>query len=345
MKLLKKILIVCSFCALLTTTNCFAVTLEDTKISEDKCYKEYKVNETEKDAFIKMLDEEIEIEGVKYKLIDKTFTGGNTIEEKEIKTTKTILSDSNKQADIVKVLGDSLHYEEDGYVGEYKLDIDSLKIVTNYNGYKEVIVDQTIIKTGIEKNDLDYIEKQITKNGLKLDLLKVDWEVETTKMIGEYEVPNTYKASCYYATKQRIDYPNTYTVTGTFKGKATKTNEIPLTYTLEYQKVEEKDYTLAILGSTAGVGLIILFFLSKNVTVYNYRDGKFKKVGKVRARNGIIKLNRFYLAEQTNKYKLVLSKSLTNKLRGSLVTVKKNTNSVKLLVNTNNDTFSFEVRI
>ena len=64
MKWFKKILAVCSFCTLLTTVNCFAVTMEETKITEDrlKCYKTYQVMESEKDTFLEILSKEFGVE-------------------------------------------------------------------------------------------------------------------------------------------------------------------------------------------------------------------------------------------------------------------------------------------
>ena len=62
------------------------------------------------------------------------------------------------------------------------------------------------------------------------------------KMIGEYEVANTYTAKCYYATKQRVDYPNTYTVIAEYFGTATKTEEHPITYVVKYEKEEPDSF-------------------------------------------------------------------------------------------------------
>ena len=110
-------------------------------------------------------------------------------------------------------------------------------------------------------------------------------KVESTKMIGEYEVANTYTAKCYYATKQRVDYPNTYTVTAEYFGTATKTEEHPITYVVKYEKeepevVEEKqdNNVLPVVGGTTGIILVIVFFLTRNVTVYNYYAYKIVKV-------------------------------------------------------------------
>ena len=187
-----------------------------------------------------------------------------------------------------------------------------------------------------------------------MDLLNVEWEVESTKMIGEYEVANTYTAKCYYVTKQRVDYPNTYTVTAEYFGTATKTEEHPITYVVKYEKeepevVEEKqeNNVLPVIGGTTGIILVIVFFLTRNVTVYNYKDGEYKKVGKVRAtKAGKIKLDRFSLFETTNKYKLELSKNLTKKLKGKMITVSKNGTTIKMLVNGNEkEKYIVEVRI
>lgn len=356
MKWFKKILAVCSFCTLLTTVNCFAVTMEKTEITEDKlnCYKTYQVMESEKDTFLEMLSKEIEVDGNKYKYVDYTAEGGNISKTIDINTTKTILSKTNNKDKIIEQLENTIKYEKDGYIGEYNLNPNTLKIKTNYNGFREDLIEETINYNNLEKNDLDFIPKQTVKNGLTLDLLNVEWQVESTKMIGEYEVANTYTAKCYYATKQRVDYPNTYTVTAEYLGTATKTEENPITYVIKYEKeqpeqVEEKqeNNVLPVIGGTTGIILVIVFFLTRNVTVYNYKDGEYKKVGKVRAtRDGRIKLDRFSLFETTNKYKLKLSKNLTKKLKGKMITVSKNGTTIKMLVNSNEkERYIIEVRI
>ena len=346
MKWFKKILAVCSFCILLTTVNCFAITMEKTEITEDElnCYKTYQVMESEKDTFLEMLSKEIEVDGSKYKYVDYTAEGGNISETIDINTTKTILSKTNDKDKIIEQLENTIKYEKDGYIGEYILNSDTLRIKTNYNGFREDLIEEKINYNNLERNDLDFIPKQTVKNGLTLDLLNVEWQVESTKMIGEYEVANTYTAKCYYATKQRVDYPNTYTVT----------SENPITYVIKYEKeqpeqVEEKkeNNVLPVVGGTTGIILVIVLFLTRNITVYNYKDGKYKKVGKVRAtRDGRIKLDRFSLFETTNKYKLKLSKNLTKKLKGKMITVSKNGTTIKMLVNSNEkERYIIEVRI
>ena len=243
--------------------------MEETKITEDElnCYKTYQVMESEQDIFLEMLSKEIEVDGNIYKYVDYTAEGGNTSETIDINTTKTILSKTNNKYKIIEQLENTIKYEKDGYIGEYILNPNTLKIKTNYNGFREDLIEETINYTNLEKNDLDFIPKQTIKNGLTLDLLNVEWEVESTKMIGKYEVANIYTAKCYYATKQRVDYPNTYTVTAEYFGTATKTEEHQITYVVKYEKeepevVEEKQDNNVFLQSLSSEKI---FFVMKNL--------------------------------------------------------------------------------
>lgn len=361
MKFIKRIFAVCSFCTLLTVSNCFAVTLDNTNVTDNKlnCYRTYLVQETEKNTFIDNIEKDIEVFGDKYTFDSYTTEGGNTIDSIDIATTKRITSKTNNLESIINQLGSIIHYEKDGYIGEYILNTQNIQIKTNYNGFREDLIEETINYTDLEKNDLDFIPKQTVKNGLTLDLLKVEWEVQTTKMIGESKVADIYTAKCYYAGKQRIDYPNTYSITAEYTGTATKEIESPYTYTVKYNKVEEKapdsitednqekqNNLLPVAGSTTGIILVVLFLFTGNVTVYNYRDGKYIKVGKTRInRNNTINLTRYSLFETTNKYKLEFSKKLTNKLQGKMITITKGKNKIKMLVNTNDKKYIVETRI
>lgn len=359
MKWIKRILAVCSFCTLLTVSNCFAVTLDKTNVTDDKsnCYRTYLVQENEQNSFIENIEKNIEVFGYKYTFDSYTIEGGTTTDTIDISTTKKITSRTNNLDNIINQLGTTISYEQDGYVGECLLNTQNIQIKTNYNGFRENLIEETINYTSLSRNDLDFIPKQTVKDGLTLDLLNIEWEVETTKMIGEYEVADLYTAKCYYAGKQRIDYPNTYSITAEYTGTATKEISNPYKYTLKYNKLEEKipepevveekdNNFLPVAGGTTGIILVILFFFTRNVTVYNYRDGEYIKVGKTRInRKNTINLTRFSLFETTNKYKIEFSKVLTNKMQGEMITITKGNNKIKMLVNTNDEKYSIETRI
>lgn len=358
MKILKRILAVCSFCTLLTATNCFAVTLNKTDVTDNKlnCYRTYLVQSGEQNSFIENIDKEIEVFGDKYTYDSYEVTGGSTQDTIEINTTKKITSKTKNLDSIINQLETTISYDENGYVGEYILNTDNIQIKTNYNGFREDLIEETINYNGLSRNDLDFLPKQTIKDGITLDLLNIEWEVETTKKIGEYEVADVYTAKCYYAGKQRIDYPNTYSVTAEYTGTATKEIEAPYTYKLKYNKVpdpipeviEEKkeDNILPVVGGTTGCILVVIFFLTRNVTVYNYKDGEYKKVGKTRMKaNNTINLTKFSLFETTNRYKLEFSKGLTNKMQGKMITIAKGNTKIKMLVNTDDEKYRIETRI
>ena len=104
---------------------------------------------------------------------------------------------------------------------------------------------------------------------------------------------------------------------------------------------------VAVLGGGYTVTRMDFIGTGKVGIVYNYKDGEYKKVGKVRAtKAGKIRLDRFSLFETTNKYKLELSKNLTKKLKGKMITVNKNGTTIKMLVNGNEkEKYIVEVRI
>ncbi len=359
MKWIRRILAVSSFCTLLTVSNCFAITLDKTNVTDDKnnCYKTYLVQEYEQNSFVENLEKNIEVFGDKYTFDSYTIEGGSTIDTIDITTTKKITSKTNNLESIINQLGTTISYEQDGYVGEYILNTQNIQIKTNYNGFREDLIEETINYSSLSRNDLDFIPKQTVKDGLTLDLLNVEWEVETTKMIGEYEVADLYTAKCYYAGKQRIDYPNTYSITAEYTGTATKEIPSPYKYIVKYNKVEERkpdpipevveeNNFLPVAGGTTGIILVIIFFFTRNVTVYNYKDGEYIKVGKTRMnRKNTISLTRFSLFETTNKYKVEFSKGLTNKMQGKMITITKGKNKIKMLVSTDNEKYSIETRI
>lgn len=357
MKWLKRTLAICSFCTLLTVTKCFAVADQNIKLSNDGLFltKTYQVLERDSTNLLDNLEKELEVDGIKYKFTDYTSEGGNTTDTIQINTSKTITSKTNNMQSIIEQLGEVINYSEDGYIGEYFLDTHNINIKTNYNGFREDLIEKTINYTNLERNDLDFIPKQTIKNGFTLDLLNVEWEVENTQMIGNYEVANTYTAKCYYAGKQRINYPNTYTITANYSGTATKTTENPITYNVKYKKVElpiqeikeeKQNNIIPITTGTTGIILIICFFLTRNITIYNLKDGEYRKLGKTRLKaNNTVSLNRFTILESTNKYKLEFSKGLTNKLKGKMITIKKNNAKIKMLVNSDNEKYNIEFRL
>lgn len=279
-KILKRIVLCVTFTILLTVTNCFAATLEnETQKQENNTIykiKTYVVSKSEEQDFIDSIENSITIDNNTYTLKNMEKDILESTETISIETTKTIATKSKNKADILNELPTSLEYNENGFKGEYHLNEDSLKIKTNYNGFTEYLIEENIKYTDLEKNDLDYIPKQITKDNMTLDLLDTTWEVQSTKMLGNTEVPDKYIANCYYAIKNGKDNPYTYTVTATYNGTADKTEENTYQYTVTYQfeqeqakATEEKsiiNYIPIIAGSSSAIIIIVVFFIRKKKT-------------------------------------------------------------------------------
>ncbi len=361
MKFNKKILvIVCNVVLLNVANQCFAFT-DDNSISYSKngvsyIDKVYSVEQNEENKFIDSIENEIQIDGNKYVYIDKKIENTDETEKKEIETTKKITLKTNNKQKIIEELGQTMEYNENGYIGIYNLDTDDINIVTHNNGYYDKLIDTTIEYKDLEKNDLDYIPKQVTYKDKKLDLLKTEWEETDTKQIGNATIGTKYKAICYYATKERIYNPTTYTITATYKGIAEKKVERPLKITLSYkqEKIEEpeevKEKNISPIPILGGVSSFIVFLgglilFRKNVKIYNYQKGKWIYVGKALLLNGKIRLDRFANREITNKYRIELTKALSRKYNNKTITICKGKNSCKQVIHSNDESIDFEVRL
>ena len=197
MKILKRILAVCSFCTLLTATNCFAVTLNKTDVTDNKlnCYRTYLVQSGEQNSFIENIDKEIEVFGDKYTYDSYEVTGGSTLDTIEINTTKKITSKTKNLDSIINQLETTISYDENGYVGEYILNTDNIQIKTNYNGFRENLIEETINYNRLSRNDLDFLPKQTIKDGITLDLLNNDPGFRAMVNLSDSEFSNLVDAA------------------------------------------------------------------------------------------------------------------------------------------------------
>lgn len=357
MKAYKKILIIATYCSLLTITNCFASTIENQSIIKEKegnfVYTEIAINSESDNEFINNIEQSIEIDNNIYEFYSISKSGGEQVtNEISINTSKTIKTDTNNKEKIANELGRTIDYEENGYIGTYNLDIDNMKIQSHYNGYTEHLIEETKEYNNLPRNDLDFVEKQITKDGLTLNLLKTSWEVEKTKLIGNTDVADTYKAICYYAGKIRIDNPLTYTISANYYGTATKTEIMPIKYTIKYKKLEKEktNNVIPIIATTVGGTslIVVIFFITrKNTKIYNLKDGKWALVGKtlIKQKNPKINLNKYKHLETTNKYKIELSKNAVNKVSGKFIEISKDNRKIKHIVNEKDKIVSFEINM
>lgn len=350
--MVKKILIIMFATIMLTVTNCFAMNIMNeefiTKNNIEYIKRSYSVPMDQEDDFLVNLENEFKIENKTYQIQDKNRTGGDIVETIDINTSKTITLDSNSTEYILSQLPQEMDYNENGYVGKYILDTNSINVESKYNGYKEVLVKDTKIYTDLDKNDLDNIPKQIKKDGLILDLLTTNWEVTETKKLQDNTIPSKYKATCYYATKKKVNNPITYIVTANYTGTAEKVIENDYTYEITYKCIGKDKNILPILAITGGsiiFIIVILFARKKNVIIYNFQNKEWKEVGKQRISKPMINLNRYNYKSVSNRYKINLDEKIVEKYNGKMINIKRNKKTIGKFINKANNIKPYTIEI
>lgn len=351
-KTLKRVSIIMFVALMLTATNCFATNIINEEIiNKDKTEfikRTYSVPMDQEDDFLLNLENEFKIEKKTYRIQDKNKTGGNITETKDINTTKTITSNSNKIENIIEQLEQEIEYNEDGFIGKYVLDINSINIENKYNGYKEILIKDTKIYSNLDTNDLDNIPKQIKKDGLVLDLITTNWEVIETRQLQDNIIPSKYKATCYYATKRKVNNPITYIITADYVGTADKVIENDYTYVVTYKCIAEDKNMLPIIAVAGGSILfiiVILFTRKKNVIIYNYKNKEWKEIGRQRIIRPIINLNRYSYKSVSNRYKILLDEKVVDKFNGTMIRIKRNKRATDKFINKDNNIKPYTIEI
>lgn len=295
----------------------YASTLNYETIKDNTLYREFTVEEKENNNFFNSLEDVITKENIKYKKIGydvKTNVKEDTI---NINNTKSIISDTNNITDILNKLPKTIEYNSNGYVGSSNLDISNIKVSEIYNGYYEEYIEDTKQYFDLDKNDMNYIPKEIKKDGHTLYLINVKWYPQTTKYIGSIKVTDLYRADAYYKGVKRIYNPTTYNVVASYTGIAKKELKKQYSYIVKYNKIEDESVidnntsslTFPIVAGTSGIFIIIiLFYINfKKAKVYNLQCGKYIFLGNYKVKNGIIDISKIKDKNIGNKFKIILN--------------------------------------
>ena len=348
-RFLKRIIIIL-ISIIVLSTNCYALSNEEIFIKDDVEYikRTYSVSREQERNFLINLGKEFKIDKKTYQLDNLTKTGGDILETIDISTTRTIKSDTNELNKILEQLPKEIKYNEDGFVGVYKLDVNSINVETQYNGYKEKLIEETKIYTNLETNDLNNIPKQIKKEGLTLDLIATNWEVAETRKIQENSIPSKYNATCYYATKIRVDNPLTYNVTAQYNGTADKVIENDYIYEVIYKHIAtDKNYIPAIIlfGGTLLIILVIIVVRRKNVVIYNFFDNEWIEIGRQRISKPIIKLDKYDYKIKSNRYKIMINEKFVDKYNGKMLKIIRRNKTIGQLINKANNITPYTIDI
>lgn len=292
----------------ITMISCINAKESEKEIS---IYENYEVSEKDSKNFYESLEDKLIKDESEYLKKDYTVTGGNVTDTIEVTDTKEIITKTNSLEEILNYLPRTMNYEKDGYTGTTNLDIDNISVSPIYNGYYEVYVEDTKQYFDLPKNDMDYIPKEIEKDGLTLYLINVDWYTQTKKLTGNIEITDLYRGEAHYKGVKKIDFPYTYKVVAGYKGKASKVIEHPYIFKVEYTLIPKKqDDTGIIIGSiTSGISgifvIVILIIRSRYLNLYEFKKGEYKYLGKVKISNSKVNITRKTKNSIIGRYKLV----------------------------------------
>lgn len=304
----------------ISSRNIYGASLINKTTEENKINIKYEVDLNEKDEFLNSIESEYYIDNEKYNLNDYEVKNQNYIDEISIKDTKEVISNSDSLTEILKLLPSSLDYDKDGYTGKNELKYDEIQVESIYNGYHEEYVDETKQYFDLERNDMDFIPKEIEKDGLKLYLINVEWYTQTTKFTGDNEIPNLYRGEAFYRGVKKINYPYTYRVIANYEGKASKEIEKPCLISVVYEKEIVKNNIIipTVVTGTSGLFIILFIFYFKNkAKIYGNR----KLIGICGIKNDSINLNKIKKCES---YILKLNNGVYKKYKGKTIKLIKN---------------------
>lgn len=281
----------------------------------------YEVNKEEKDLFIESLEQNINYEDKNYKLVDYSLEEQNYIDTIEINDIKEVTANSNTLEEILDILPKTISYDKDGYVGKNELDYESIEVTPICNGYYEEFIDEIKQYFDLSKNDMDFIPKEIEKDGYTLYLVNVEWHTQTTKNIGEFKISDLYRGEAFYRGVKKIYNPYTYKVVAKYNGTAQKEIEKPYLIKANYEEAiptfeEKKDNNIAlpvlVVGGSSGIFIVLMiFYFNKRVKIYCNN----KYVGSYKIRGNEINITRLINKTDNTTYTLKLNKMLYKKYK------------------------------
>ena len=347
--MLKKLIAV-ALLSFIFINNVNASTLKVEEIKDNELYKEYEVTKEENINFYENLEEKLIINEKEYVKDRFEVTGGNVEETIDISDIKEIITKTNSLEEILNYLPRELEYNKDGYVGKTKLNIDNIQVQELYNGYYEEYVEETKQYFDLPKNDMDYIPKEITKDGITLYLINVDWYTQTTKNTGDIEITDLYRGEAHYKGVIKINNPSTYRIIAGYNGTATKIIEKSYIYKVIYkeviqQNVENKqDIVVPVLVSTTScifVAIVLIFFNQDKAKIYKIQYGKFVFLKNLRIDKSKMNLNKLKDSSNSSIYKIILNKKAYKKYKNTDITIIKNNKQKKYYIE--KDTFEVNI--
>lgn len=153
---------------------------------------------------------------------------------------KSVVAECEKEdtAALIATLAPTVEYSQNGYSGTLQLDAASITFSENGTESYSYRVTDTREYPGLSANDMAYIPKTVTKNGVTLDLEGVEWQVTRTDPTDGGLVPTMYTAIASYSGSGRGSKVSGYMATVNYTGEVEKVTPGKVQYTLVYRGVE-----------------------------------------------------------------------------------------------------------
>ena len=319
---MKKSLLLFIIPILLISTNVFATE------TNKNITKTIVVNKLEENDFFSNLEKSIVVDNIKYNLEDIQKQDLEKVTTKVMEQTKTIEISTNNKDKILEKFEESINYNDGDFSGTLYLCENTLNVTTIKHGIYEKIFTINKEYTGLDKSDLDYIPKEIKKDGYTYSLTQCDWTITENKNIENVSIPKKYTAHTTYKTVKILENPYTYNCKITYIGDVNRASVENVQYTVIYKQEEQKEKVnenkisvLPYLGCT-GIFLVVIFFLVPNAKIMNYYNRKYQTIKHIRVSAINPKVNLKHLTKaKTNAFSIKFNNRLNKRLAGKSVTI------------------------
>ena len=212
--------------------------------------------------------------GITYSFLEVLREEIRTTEHKAITEDVTVNSPNNSMEKVLSLLPQTKEVKtEDGFIGVLTLDIATIKTVVAGYGNSKYEKSATRSYPNLANQDMQYIPKSITDNGVTLSLANVEWQTDNRMNVDDYEIGNRYTAVAIYTGTGSRSYVKGYTVTAQYSGEISRTVTDKIQYTAIFTQVKESInwYKISIVFSMIALLLIIITKI-----LFNPRKGKKK---------------------------------------------------------------------
>ena len=173
-------------------------------------------------------------EGYSYTYSEIIRKDNHFTEEKQQIETVTVETEKKDLNTILEALEPTIEYDDGVYSGTLSLDHKSIQ--TEASEYKTASKTLNVTREigNLDSNDMAYVPSTTVQDGVTLPLSAVDWQVQSTVLVGDLLVPSTYTAIAYYSGKVYYNVASGYVSTAEYKGTVSCDEVRNITYTVTY---------------------------------------------------------------------------------------------------------------